>query len=476
MKKSITVIALAAMMLFAFTACEQKMPSYQQVEYVTLAQTQDFIAGQALSADAFEVTVHYLDGSVATYPGTGRVSFTKGENTPATIAEEGVTANVTIAKDYSDSITVKYLEPEAITATVEVADVTKVYLSEGQTATRPSDPIKVTVTGATVTAGNVSWTLSAEELVSVEASTITLTAEEKTTAGTYTKETTVSYEDLEYVTTVTVNVVRNVNNPLDPDYVAPAKVTELDKDDVTKLGIVWAADVTSDDFDVDGTYDLDDIDTVAATTVTVGDTVEFTIVGIADDMTNKLPYVLQTADYKTVGTATIDDQPTEGSDVTGIKYDGADETTKALTATYQFVPGTTGAEGNYGKNYQITLTVTVEDKLSDSQTVTFNYNRYDNEGVWASADIDAAKGSVVIKASDFAADLTTVGKQTVTIKAAELYGIDKVSFTADELKELAKDSTTIVVNFSYSYDGGFGKLDGVSSVTINVVDTTESNS
>ena len=78
----------------------------------------------------------------------------------------------------------------------------------------------------------------------------------------------------------------------------------------------------------------------------------------------------------------------------------------------------------------------------------------------------------MIKASDFAADLTTVGKQTVTIQALKLYGIDKVSYTADELKELAESSQKITVNFYYSYDGEFGKLAGESSVEINVVDTT----
>ena len=58
--KKVFIGVLAALMLFAFTACEQSMPSYKQVEYVTLDQTQAFIEYQPLTAKAFSVTVIIL--------------------------------------------------------------------------------------------------------------------------------------------------------------------------------------------------------------------------------------------------------------------------------------------------------------------------------------------------------------------------------------------------------------------------------
>ena len=493
MKKSITVIALAVMMLFAFTACEQKMPSYQQIEYVTLSQTQDFIVGQALTADAFEVTVHYLDGSEATYPGTGRVSFTEGEPaTPATHAKDGVKASATIAKDKTDTITVNCLAPEAFTATVEVADYKKDYLPEGKDeATRPSDPLKVTVTGATVTAGNVSWVLSTEELKSVTASDVTLSKTEKVKEGTYTKETTVTYtydtdEKLTYTTNVTVNVVRDLTNPLDPDYVETVKVAPLTKGEVEFIGVVWD-DIEQDAFGTEttaATVTLDDVvyamsgaNTTASTTVVVGDTVEFTLVGLAKDMTNKLPLVLtevssNTGDYEKVGTSTIPTGATAGKDVTGIKYDGAEEETKALTATYVFVPDDAAGTPNFGLRTTITLTVTVDDKLdSSNNALTFHYDgKKGSEGTWTDKTIDPEdyKSGITLKNTDFNSEVVTEGKQTETIRASKIYGRSEITYTYDELVAIAEGDGKITVKIEYSYDGKWGKAAGTDEVEITV--------
>ena len=63
MKKSILIGALAVMMLFAFTACEQQIPTYKNVSYITVEQTGDFVVGQVFDASKFGVTVHFTDGS-----------------------------------------------------------------------------------------------------------------------------------------------------------------------------------------------------------------------------------------------------------------------------------------------------------------------------------------------------------------------------------------------------------------------------
>ena len=48
-KKSIFVVALAATMLVAFTACEQQVPNVlpDDVNYITIVQTEDAVEGKA---------------------------------------------------------------------------------------------------------------------------------------------------------------------------------------------------------------------------------------------------------------------------------------------------------------------------------------------------------------------------------------------------------------------------------------------
>ena len=74
MKKTILTIMVAAMMLVAFTACEQQMPSYKNADFVSVDQTKAFIAGQPFDASYFTVTLHYTDGSTSQVSPSGVVS------------------------------------------------------------------------------------------------------------------------------------------------------------------------------------------------------------------------------------------------------------------------------------------------------------------------------------------------------------------------------------------------------------------
>ena len=63
MKKCILIGALAALMLFAFTACEQPgltLPA--NVDYITVVQTKDFVDGDKFSAANFTVYAHDTNG------------------------------------------------------------------------------------------------------------------------------------------------------------------------------------------------------------------------------------------------------------------------------------------------------------------------------------------------------------------------------------------------------------------------------
>ena len=72
--KKVFIGVLAALMLFAFTACEQQMPTYREVSYITISQTGDFVTGQAFDASKFQVNVYGTDGNVTTLEGNGLVT------------------------------------------------------------------------------------------------------------------------------------------------------------------------------------------------------------------------------------------------------------------------------------------------------------------------------------------------------------------------------------------------------------------
>ena len=69
-KKSIFVVALAALMLIAFTACEQAVPGLSTVvRSAEIVQTGVFLEGQPFDASKFSVNVTYTDGSNGTLNG-----------------------------------------------------------------------------------------------------------------------------------------------------------------------------------------------------------------------------------------------------------------------------------------------------------------------------------------------------------------------------------------------------------------------
>ena len=484
--KKVFIGVLAALMLFAFTACEQSMPSYKQVEYVTLDQTQAFIEGQPLTAEAFSVTVHYLDGSQDVFPGIGRVTFadsTSANASAVSTAESGVYAKATVAGE-SDIIGIKVVEPTAFTATVTAKDVTRTYEQVGSTDGYAPKEVTVnfTVTGATLTGEeNASWTLTATEAATKikVPNDVKLTSEEQVEVGTVSKEVTLSLKDnesIEYTTTVSVNVKANTADPHDPEYEANVTPDTISKNEVTKLGVVWVAGVVDDDFKptnegaTPAKYDLEDVDTTGTHTIQVGETVEFTLVGLADDMTNKLPRVLSSsADYAEVGTGTIDGNATDAGDITN-RVVGEDDPIPALTATYQFKPGNTGSEPNFGTNAKITLTVTVTDKITISNP-TFVYNgSWDDEETkanWVGGTLTEGQ-AVQLSTGDFTAQVKTVGGDWVQLVADEVYGPDKDKLVYQEGELKAGTPVKVIVSWSYDDEVLGGPFAGKAEVSIAV--------
>ena len=87
-KKSIFVVALAALMLIAFTACEQPVPGLSKsIIDATIVQNGTFLVGQPYDASKFSVNVTYSDKSTGTLEGVN-VVYVGGEkgSTAASVA------------------------------------------------------------------------------------------------------------------------------------------------------------------------------------------------------------------------------------------------------------------------------------------------------------------------------------------------------------------------------------------------------
>ena len=78
MKKSISVILVAALMLFAFTACEQQVPNFltKTPSVVVIEQVGDVFATSEATPSDFNVVVTFEDGTETTYPGLNLVDIT----------------------------------------------------------------------------------------------------------------------------------------------------------------------------------------------------------------------------------------------------------------------------------------------------------------------------------------------------------------------------------------------------------------
>ena len=79
-KKSIFVVALAALMLIAFTACEQPVPGLSKaIIDADIVQNGTFLVGQPFDASKFSVNVTYSDKSTGTLEGVNVVYVGDGE-------------------------------------------------------------------------------------------------------------------------------------------------------------------------------------------------------------------------------------------------------------------------------------------------------------------------------------------------------------------------------------------------------------
>ena len=166
--KKVFIGVLAALMLFAFTACEQTMPTYKNVSYITITQNEDFVQGMDFDASKFSVNVYSTDGSVSTLDGNGIVTEDKDAKWSSTATTNKVIATVS---EKPASYTVTMYAPEALklNGVPALAVYTDAEAASGNVVV-PADDLKwdeADITGITGTItynGNSTITMSYREL------------------------------------------------------------------------------------------------------------------------------------------------------------------------------------------------------------------------------------------------------------------------------------------------------------------------
>ena len=90
--KKIFVVAIAALMLFAFTACNNTMPSaFKSVEYVEVQQIESFLKGEAVKESGFQVVINYTEGEPTVLKGsTGTIAFDSATDAKLAAVADGI--------------------------------------------------------------------------------------------------------------------------------------------------------------------------------------------------------------------------------------------------------------------------------------------------------------------------------------------------------------------------------------------------
>ena len=240
-KKSVLIGVLAALMLFAFVACENSpVQNYKMLTGITAEGDGYYLEGETPSVSDFTFYKVYSDYS--------KEALTDVENIKMGKVGAPTAGKASVSFTYNDlNVTNGSVSVNAITADDIVADSFKVDASEAkvdyfaQLASSKDEYKKLSKTGLTAT---FQYTNEDDEKVTktVDDSVLTITTTEiGTTVGP--KDVTVQLGSLTTITdtykvTVNANGVKSMEADINPDYVYYVGGTGLSKDDV-KVNLVY---------------------------------------------------------------------------------------------------------------------------------------------------------------------------------------------------------------------------------------------
>lgn len=415
--KSVLVVAFACAMLFAFTACENSVPVYRTVDYISLSQVQDVIKGQPFDGSMMNITVHYTDGYTETVSGAGYVKADDNADTTKQFTVSGTYAGVETAVNY----TITPVDP--VSAEIKAEDVTS--MAENPTA---SDTATRAVTlgswSAVISGGtNGSYTIT-NNTAGYTVTAADLVADEIRTAGTYEKALSITYNTQPVETQSVVNVIvpERSQQPQSPA-----------KKDVTSMYVVW-------------TIGGDDEVTSNTATAKAGESVSYEVYGNTENGALKL---VENTDYVVTGTIP------ESASTTSLA---------ASSARISFVAGTDNAD-MVGSVADITITLNVKDVVK-STTVADPTWTYKNHTTSA-ATIKVGETVKLVPADFTAPDGTyTVNTDTkVPLTCVAIDGNTTVSPTA---------ASPITVNIVYTWvdeDNVTHRVYDSAQITVEAADT-----
>ena len=314
-KKSIFVVALAALMLIAFTACEQQPnvwnPNGKTPTMATITQTGSFVYGQQFDASKFAVEVTYEDGSVSTISGSGIVTLDGGSSW----VKDGDKVNVELGANGAIKGTASVYVSKIDSVTVE--GPTEIQLTEDETTT------EVTADDYTVSIGYRDQSGAAQTLVLNPAEyTLAISGNSATfgdlSAGTYT-----------VTASVTMATGTVVGDAKDSETLVVKAYTPATEWDGKAIMVEVAPETATNQYIANGLFDPSVITVYQSVAGEKGDK-------ITDNLTIALASPLSGTTNRFASTA--------GAQTVNITYTSVDPVTKVITETKTTASITTRAD------------------------------------------------------------------------------------------------------------------------------------
>lgn len=407
--KSIFVVALAALMLVAFTACNNTVPSvYNGVVSAEVQQVKGYFNGEEVAEDGFQIVVNYAEGEPRIIKGNrgtinlvdniakaaGGIEFNDFQQNPVAVVPTEVEYSV------ATSVTISGVEAY----TVEEGWTPKAFDDALATAI----PEELKNLAFTLSTGDFSSTYTIQNKVDDKDFDYQLYLYDE--EGKLLGYNDVAEEGDVYTVTLHAYMINNVWTTLPEDLDTGMTISVVEKEtpapnptknDVTALRVKWA---------IDGI----EVGSENSLTAYAGQKVTYTIVGVVGDKEVPLRKGAE-ADYVEKGSIPTT-SPLTAANIT-------DDAQPAYTATVEFISNEGAGNWEAGSVAPITLTLTVKDAIDPSNLTSPSFTYADKVIAGNAVTFDPAKFTATVKTFD-GKDAKLVG---TAIKDKDTYAASEVT-------------------------------------------------
>ena len=240
--KSVLVVAFACAMLFAFTACEQKMPEFPsegtvQAAIIASGDT-TYLMGDSFDPSRYEVTIRFSDGKTETVPGASILTVDNDFATKA--GSYGVTVNYGGTETAINDVYVTVFAPSAVEIALDVDSYKYADYAALKSTAVTGTAVVTYGNGVTREISNLKVTADAEAVT--ESPEYGETAEGSLSVAVYNGNTWLVAEDVEV--TVTSDITTDPSAP-STEYDGTAVALQSVSQKTGKDGIIYIDDPTS---------------------------------------------------------------------------------------------------------------------------------------------------------------------------------------------------------------------------------------